>query len=461
MMLFDVETTYEAIPIDFGHWDWQMMRKVAFVMTGIAVGAACAELGQRALLAAPIFAATLDNSKELNFFALVLDKVRASYLEKPDEQKLTKSAINGMLASLDPYSIYFDKEDLEDHFGTSELGTIGIDIRQEDSFAKVIAPFDDSPAARAGLLSGDLIAAIDGESVQGMTTYQASARMRGAINTPVKLAILRGKDKQKLEFSLVRGMVPGMSVRWKKQDGDIGYIRIPQLNEGTSEKLKAAMTDFQQDIPSDRFKGFILDLRNSTQGSLDESIEVVSAFIDRGEVVSTRGRIANDTQHYNARSKDLSNGKPVIVLINAGSAAAAEIVAGALQDHKRAMILGSRSFGKGAVQTIFPIGTSALRMTTARYYTPSGRLIEGKGITPDIVVMQDVPGELKGSVASQSSADPAAHLKNAEDAKPALQSYVPPDVKNDKQLIIATQILHGLWPKGASAKLPTTGKLPN
>jgi carboxyl-terminal processing protease len=442
---------------------WQIMRKVAFVVAGIAMGAAGAELGQqaRALLANPAFAGTVANAKELGLFALVFDKVRAGYLEKPDDQKLAKSAINGMLAELDPYSIFFDKEDLDTHFGASELGTIGIDITLADGFIEVIAPFDDSPAARAGLLSGDLIAGIDGESVQGMTTYQAAARMRGAVNTPVKLTILRGKDKQKLEISLVRTMVLGMPVRWSKQGDDIGYIRIPQLNEGTSEQLKAAMIKFQQDIPADKFKGYILDLRNNTQGLLDEAIEVVSAFVGRGEVVSTRGRSANETQHYNARSDDLSKGKPVIVLINAGSAAAAELVAGALQDHKRVTIVGSRSFGKGSVQTIFPLGTSALRMTTARYYTPSGRLIEGKGITPDIVVLQDSPGELKVG-ATHSGADPAAHLKNPEDVKSTSQSYVPSDTKNDKQLIIAARILHGIPADSAlgQAKLPTK-KVPN
>jgi carboxyl-terminal processing protease len=443
------------------------MRKTALVMTGIAIGAGCATLGQqaRSLVSAPAIAAVAsDTYKHLSLFGDVFDKVRADYVEKPDEQKLVESAINGMLSSLDPHSSYLDAKGFKDMRTQTEgkFGGLGIEVTQDDGFVKVVTPIDDTPAARAGVLSGDLIAAIDGESVQGMTLNQAVDKMRGAINTPVKLTILRGKDKQKVEVPLVRAEIHIKSVRSHKQDEDIGYVRISQFNEETAEGLKNAMLKFQQEIPADKFKGYIIDLRNNPGGLLDQSIQVVNAFIDKGEIVSTRGRTAEETQRYNARPGDLSKGKPVVVLINGGSASASEIVAGALQDHKRATILGTRSFGKGSVQTIIPLGgnNGALRLTTARYYTPSGRSIQAKGIDPDIAILQDVPDELKGKDDTKGEASLKGHLKNGEDEKTGSQAYVPPDPKNDKQLNAAVDILHGK-PRAQIVAEPPKDKDPN
>jgi carboxyl-terminal processing protease len=425
------------------------MRKAALILTGIALGAGCATLGQRAraLFDAPALAAPSDVYKHLSLFGDVFDKVRSDYVEKPDEQKLVESAINGMLTSLDPHSSYLDAKGFKDMRTQTEgkFGGLGIEVTQEDGFVKVVSPIDDTPASRAGVMAGDLIAGIDDDNVQGMTLNQAVEKMRGAINTPVKLTILRGKDKQKLEIKLVRAEIHIKSVRYHKQDEDIGYVRISQFNEETTDGLRAAILKFQQEIPNDKFKGYILDLRNNPGGLLDQSIQVVNAFIDKGEIVSTRGRTAEETLRYNARAGDLSKGKPVVVLINGGSASASEIVAGALQDHKRATVLGSRSFGKGSVQTIIPLGgnSGALRLTTARYYTPSGRSIQAKGIDPDIVILQDVPDELKGKDDTKGEASLKGHLKNGDDEKTGSQAYVPPDEKKDKQLIAAVELLHG------------------
>lgn len=427
-----------------------MMRKASLIITGIVIGAGCATLGQQArvLVGSPALAAAADTYKNLSLFGDVFDKVRADYVEKPDEQKLVESAINGMLTSLDPHSSYLDAKGFKDMRTQTEgkFGGLGIEVTQEEGLVKVVTPIDDTPASRAGILSGDLIFAIDDENVQGLTLNQAVDKMRGAINTPVRLTILRGKDKDKIEVKLVRAEIHIKSVRSHKQDEDIGYIRISQFNEETSEGLRSAIQKFQQEIPADKFRGYIVDLRNNPGGLLDQSIQVVNSFIDHGEIVSTRGRTADETQRYNARaSGDISRGKPVVVLINGGSASASEIVAGALQDHKRATIIGTRSFGKGSVQTIIPLGgnNGALRLTTARYYTPSGRSIQAKGIDPDITILQDVPDELKGKDDTKGEASLKGHLKNGEDEKSGSQAYVPPDAKKDKQLIAAADVLRG------------------
>ena len=427
-----------------------MIRKTALIATGIAIGVGAATLGQeaRALMgASQALAASADTYKLLSLFGDVFDKVRSDYVEKPEEQKLVENAINGMLTSLDPHSSYLDAKGFKDMRTQTEgkFGGLGIEVTQEDGIVKVVAPIDDTPASRAGIMSGDLIGAIDDENVQGMTLNQAVDKMRGQINTPVKLTIFRGKDKQKLEIKLTRAEIHIKSVRSHKQDDDAYYIRISQFNEETADGLRNAMTKAQQEIPADRFKGYILDLRNNPGGLLDQSIQVVNAFIEKGEIVSTRGRNADETQRYNARPGDLSKGKPVVVLINGGSASASEIVAGALQDHKRATLIGTRSFGKGSVQTIIPLGgnNGALRLTTARYYTPSGRSIQAKGIDPDMVILQEVPDELKGKDDTKGEASLKGHLKNGEDEKTGSQAYVPPDEKKDKQLIAAVDLLHG------------------
>jgi len=327
-----------------------------------------------------------------------------------------------------------------------EFGGLGIEVTEEDGLIKVVSPIDDTPAAKAGILSGDIITDIDGESAQGLTLNQAVDKMRGAVNTAVTLKIARGPKKDVVkEIKIVRDVIKIQSVRSHVEGDDLGYIRITQFNEQTYDGLKSAMDKFQKDAPGDKLKGYILDLRNNPGGLLDQSIEVVNAFLERGEIVSTRGRNPDETQRYSARpGGDLSHGKPLVILINGGSASASEIVSGALQDHKRGTLIGTRSFGKGSVQTIIPLGQNgALRLTTARYYTPSGRSIQAKGITPDIEVLQDVPDDLKARTDSKGEASLRGHLKAEGAEETGSQSYVPPDEKDDKALKMALDLLRG------------------
>jgi carboxyl-terminal processing protease len=425
------------------------MRKVNLVLVGAAIGASAVIVSQQTLVSgATARAAVSDTYRSLNLFGDVFEKVRSDYVEKPDDQKLVESAINGMLTSLDPHSSYMDSKSFRDMQVQTrgEFGGLGIEVTQEDGIVKVVTPIDDTPASRAGVMAGDLIVAIDGESVQGMTLNQAVDKMRGAVNTSVTLTVARGAKKDKQDIKLTRAVIQIKSVRSRKEGDDIGYIRITQFNEQTYEGVKGAIQKFAQEIPPDKFKGYILDLRNNPGGLLDQSVAVSNAFLDRGEIVSTRGRNADETQRYNARPIDISKGKPLVILLNGGSASASEIVAGALQDHKRATVLGTRSFGKGSVQTIIPLGqqNGALRLTTARYYTPSGRSIQAKGIDPDIIVLQDVPDELKGKDDLKGEASLKGHLKNGEDEKQGSQAYVPPDATKDKQLIAAQELLRGV-----------------
>ncbi|WP_158812461.1 S41 family peptidase [Methylocapsa sp. S129] len=435
-----------------------MMRKVSYLVLGAAIGAAAVSLGPQSALfiSTGARAAAADTYRQLNLFGDVFEKIRTDYVEKPDEGKLVEAAINGMLSSLDPHSSYMDAKSFRDMQVQTkgEFGGLGIEVTEDDGLIKVVTPIDDTPAAKAGILSGDIITDIDGEAVQGLTLNQAVDKMRGAINTAVTLKIARGPKKDVKEIKIVRDVIKIQSVRSHVESDDLGYIRITQFNEQTYDGLKSAMDKFQKDAPGDKLKGYILDLRNNPGGLLDQSIEVVNAFLDRGEIVSTRGRNADETQRYNARpGGDLSHGKPMVILINGGSASASEIVSGALQDHKRATLMGTRSFGKGSVQTIIPLGQNgALRLTTARYYTPSGRSIQAKGIEPDIEILEDVPDELKGKDDTKGEASLKGHLKNGDDEKTGSQAYVPPDVKNDKQLIAAVDLLHGV--KKAAA-IPT------
>ena len=423
-----------------------MMRKVSYVLLGtvMALGATALDKAGSIFPDSTAVAAAGETYRQLNLFGDVFEKVRSDYVEKPDEQKLIEAAINGMLTSLDPHSSYMDTKSYREMQDSTRgaFGGLGIEVTQEEGLIKVVTPIIDTPAAKAGILSGDIISAIDDDPVQGLTLNQAVEKMRGAVDTSVRLKILRGPKKDSQEIKIVRAIIKVQSVR-SRIEGDIGYVQLTQFTEQTSEGLKTAMEKIKTEIPADKFKGYILDLRNNPGGLLDQSIQVVNAFVDRGEIVSTRGRNIEETQRYNARPNDLSKGKPVIVLINGGSASASEIVAGALQDHKRATILGTRSFGKGSVQTIIPLGTNngALRLTTARYYTPSGRSIQAKGIEPDIQVLQDVPEELKGKDDTKGEASLKGHLKNGEDEKTGSQAYVPKDAKDDKQLIAAMDLL--------------------
>ena len=426
-----------------------MNRKIGYLGLGLALGAAATvALPQVMQSVSPAaFAAASDTYRQLNLFGDVFDKVRNDYVEKPDDAKMIEAAINGMLASLDPHSSYMDAKAFKDMQVQTkgEFGGLGIEVTQEDGLLKVVTPIDDTPAAKAGILSGDIITAIDGVSTQGMTLDQAVDKMRGAINDPVKLKVVRGAKKDVKDFTVVREVIHVQSVRSHVEQGDIGYIRITQFTEQTAEGLKAAMDKLHSEIPADKFKGYVLDLRNNPGGLLDQSIEVVNDFIDKGEIVSTRGRTPDETQRFDAKSgADLSGGKPLVVLINGGSASASEIVSGALQDHKRATLIGTRSFGKGSVQTIMPLGDEgALRLTTARYYTPSGRSIQAKGIEPDIKILEVVPDDLKGKEDMKGEASLKGHLANGVEDTSASQAYVPPDPKDDKQLAAALDLLNG------------------
>jgi carboxyl-terminal processing protease len=434
------------------------MRKISLLLCGATLGAATALVGTQTFLfpaTTPATAAAANTYRSLNLFGDVFEKIRTDYVEKPDDQKLVEAAINGMLTSLDPHSSYMDAKAFNDMQVQTrgEFGGLGIEVTQENGFIKVVTPIDDTPAARAGILSGDIIAAIDGAAVDGMTLNQAVDKMRGEPNTVVTLKILRGAKRQPRDVKLTRAVIEIKSVRSAKKGDDIGYIRITQFTETTGDGVRDALLKIQNDIPKDKLKGYILDLRNNPGGLLDQSIAVVNAFVDHGEIVSTRGRNADETMRYNARPGDLSQGKPLVVLINGGSASASEIVAGALQDHKRATIIGTRSFGKGSVQTIIPLGedNGALRLTTARYYTPSGRSIQAQGIEPDIVVMEDVPADLVGRDETKGEASLKGHLLNGTHEEHGSQAYVPPAEKDDKQLTAAEDLLRGVTHAEASS----------
>jgi len=315
----------------------------------------------------------------------------------------------------------------------------------DDGLIKVVSPIDETPAAKAGVMANDIITHINDEPAQGLTLAQAVEKMRGPRDTTIKLKITRKGIDRPIEVSITRDLVRVVPVRWHLEDGDVGYIRITQFNGQTTAGLKNAIGTLTTQN-RDKLKGFIVDLRNNPGGLVEQAVSVSNAFLKRGEIVSTRGRHADDNQRFSARADgDLSKGKPVIVLINGGSASASEIVAGALQDHKRATIVGTRSFGKGSVQTVIPLGSGrgALLLTSARYFTPSGRSIQAKGISPDIVVQQDVPEELKAGADIPSEASLPGHLSAEGAEQTGSQSYVPPDPKNDKALRLALDLIRG------------------
>jgi carboxyl-terminal processing protease len=427
-----------------------MMRKTSLVLLGAAAGAALTLLISQPRVVAiggAAKAAAADTYRQLNLFGDVFERVRSDYVEKPDDSKLVESAINGMLAGLDPHSSYMDPKSFKDmQIQTrGEFGGLGIEVTMEDGLVKVVAPIDDTPAFKAGVMAGDIITHLDDEPVQGLTLNQAVEKMRGPVNTKIRLKIMRKGQDKPIEVTIVRDIIRVRSVRSNVEGDDVAFIRLTQFNEQTTEGLKKAIADMTAQIGQDKLKGYILDLRNNPGGLLDQAISVADAFLEKGEIVSTRGRNAEETQRFNARAGDLTKGKPVIVLINGGSASASEIVAGALQDHKRATVIGTRSFGKGSVQTIIPLGSGngALRLTTARYFTPSGTSIQAKGIKPDIEVLQDVPEELKARTDTKGEASLRGHLKAEGDEQTGSQSYIPPNAKDDKALRMAVDLLRG------------------
>jgi len=397
---------------------------------------------------------------KLNLFGEVFERVRADYVEKPDDAKLVEGAISGMITSLDPHSRYMNDAAWREMQETTqgEFGGLGIEVTMEDGLVKVVAPIDGTPAARAGIMSGDLVSQIDDEAVQGLTLEQAVNKMKGPANTKTRLTIIRKGADAPINVSITREIIHVRPVSYHIDGGNIGYIRISSFNEQASDELKKAIGEISKQVASQNLAGYVLDLRNNPGGLLDQAVSVSSAFLSRGEVVSTRGRRPEETQRYAARGGDLTKGKPLVVLVNGGSASASEIVAGALHDHKRATLIGTRSFGKGSVQTIIPLGpgNGALALTTARYFTPSGRSIQAQGILPDIEVLQDVPDELKGRPEIKGEASMRGHLSAEGAEQTGSQSYVPPAEKDDKALAAAYNLLRGVTVNaaGVPAKLP-------
>ncbi|HUA55390.1 MAG TPA: S41 family peptidase [Candidatus Sulfotelmatobacter sp.] len=332
---------------------------------------------------------TSETYRQLNLFGEVFERVRADYVEPVSDEQLVEAAINGMLTSLDPHSSYLNPKNFRDMQVQTrgEFGGLGIEVTMENGLVKVVSPIDDTPAAKAGIKPGDYITHLNGEPVLGLTLNEAVEKMRGPVNTDLTLTIRR-EGRAPFDVAVTRAQIKIESVRSHMEGNDVGYVRITTFNEQTDTGLTKAMQKLH-DESNGKLKGIVLDLRNNPGGLLDQAVAVCDDFLDKGEIVSTRGRRPDETQRFNARPGDIANGLPMVVLINGGSASASEIVAGALQDHHRAVLLGTKSFGKGSVQTIIPLpGHGAMRLTTARYYTPSGRSIQAKGIEPDIDVPQ-------------------------------------------------------------------------
>ena len=324
--------------------------------------------------------------KQLNLFGDVFQRVQEQYVEEVTDKKLIESAISGMLQSLDPHSSYLSADSYKDMQVKTKgkFGGLGIEITMEDGVVKVVSPIDDTPAAKAGMKSGDLIIGVDGESIRGLTINESVSKLRGPVGSKVIITVVRDK-KDPYEIEIKRDIINIKSVKHNIIK-NIGYVRLTTFSDTTTSGLEKALTEIKKNI-GNKFQGLILDLRNNPGGLLNQSISVADAFLNQGEIVSTQGRNDDDTSRVFAKKGDLINGQPLVVLINSGSASASEIVAGALKDHSRAIIIGTRSFGKGSVQSIIPLaGNGAMRLTTARYFTPSGISIQAKGIEPDIIV---------------------------------------------------------------------------
>jgi carboxyl-terminal processing protease len=387
---------------------------------------------------------------QLELFGTVFDRIRSDYVEDIDVEKLIENAVNGMLSSLDPHSSYLNEKTFRDMQVQTrgEFGGLGIEVTMEDGLVKVMSPIDDTPAFKAGIITGDLITQIDGQQVRGLTLQQAVEKMRGLVDTKIKLTIRRGK-KEPFSVTITRAKIKITPIKARIEDKDVGYIRITSFNEQTTSGLRRAYTRISKQAKGG-LKGLVLDLRNNPGGLLKEAISVSNAFLDRGEIVSTRGRKKSRGQRWNASKGDITKGLAIVLLVNGGSASASEIVAGALQDHHRAIILGTRSFGKGSVQTIIPLpGHGAIRLTTQRYYTPSGRSIQAKGIKPDIAVKQlrleEISDEgrrrekdLRGALSGDGEKGTGRRLKKDEDAKKTRAKV------SDYQLVRAISVLRGI-----------------
>ncbi|HEX2525195.1 MAG TPA: S41 family peptidase [Geminicoccus sp.] len=434
--------------------------KARYLRSGLLVGGSVAVgvlLGQVAPLSAQSGGEVY---RQLKLFADVFERVRADYVEDVPDQTLIENAINGMLTSLDPHSGYLDTERYRDMQVQTrgEFGGLGIEVTMENGLIKVVSPIDDTPAARAGVQAGDLITHIDNEPVTGLALSEAVDKMRGPVDTSIKLRLLRQGAEEPFDVTMARAIIKISPVR-SHAEGMVGYVRLTTFSEQTAGAMRDAVEKLRADMGSN-MQGLVLDLRNNPGGLLDQAVAVSDAFLDQGEIVSTRGRQSESIQRFNARKGDIVEGVPMVVLINGGSASASEIVAGALQDHRRAILMGTQSFGKGSVQTIMPIpGHGAIRLTTARYYTPAGTSIQAKGITPDIEVhaanIQDIEdaigrreADLRGRLTNeQEEAQPEqaepADAQPTDDQAPEAAA-IPTDPKQDYQLSRAVDLLRGI-----------------
>lgn len=376
-------------------------------------------------VAAPLLAqeATKPSSvyEQLDLFGDIFERVRSDYVEEVDAAELIEAAINGMLSSLDPHSGYLPPEDYDDMRVQTRgsFGGLGIEVTQEEGFVKVVAPMDETPAAAAGIQAGDFITHVDGESVLGLTLDQAVDRMRGPVGSEIIITVVREGVAEPFDVSIIRDTIKLTAVRGRTE-GETVVLRITTFNDQTFANLQESLKKAVDEVGGmDKVNGFVLDMRNNPGGLLNQAIEVSDAFLDAGEIVSTRGRNPEESERFNATPGDLAEGKPIVVLINGGSASASEIVTGALQDHRRAIVVGTKSFGKGSVQTVMPIrGEAAMRLTTARYYTPSGRSIQAMGIAPDIIVEQPVRPPVTGE--EETDAANGAHDRSEADLRGSL-----------------------------------------
>ena len=383
-----------------------------------------------------------DLYEQLKIFGGVLERVQREYVDEPENRELIEAAMIGMLQSLDPHSAYMPPKNFEDMKVQTkgEFGGLGIEVTMERGLVKVVAPIADTPAERAGILTNDLIARLDGEDVLGLTLSEAVDIMRGKIGTKITLTVLREGEEDPLEIDIIRDIIEIKAVRYRAEgpEGQIAYIRLTTFNDNTTKNLRKAMAELSASAGKEKFAGYILDLRNNPGGLLGEAVKVSDSFLSQGEIVSTRARKAEDNIRFNARRGDMSKGAPVLVLINGGSASASEIVAGALQDHHRALVVGTQSFGKGSVQTVIPLpNDGALRLTTARYFTPSGRSIQALGVTPDVIIDQELPEDIKARP-RRSEASLRGHLSSSPEndkETPDAKTNKSEDAANDKSNI--------------------------
>ncbi|MEM8869429.1 MAG: S41 family peptidase [Pseudomonadota bacterium] len=428
-----------------------------------AIGGAVAGFLVTAQFAAPIVAQEVEKDREtylqLDLFGDIFERIRSTYVEDVEEKELIENAINGMLSSLDPHSSYLPPDDFTDMRVQTrgEFGGLGIEVTQENGFVKVVTPIDDTPAARAGVEPGDFITHVDGEQVLGLNLNEAVDLMRGPVGSDIVITIVREGTEEPFDLTLTRDTIKVSAVR-ARSEGDVVVLRVTSFTEQTYPNLETGLNKQVEEAGGiDKVSGFIIDLRNNPGGLLNQAVAVSDAFLDAGEIVSTRGRDPRDSDRYNAQAGDLAEGKPVVVLINGGSASASEIVAGALQDHRRAIVVGTKSFGKGSVQTIVPLqGKGAMRLTTARYYTPSGRSIQNLGVAPDIIVEQQPAPEttaedeaqarrseadLRGSLSNDSLSEDELEQLEAEraEAEEAAKRRL-----DDYQLAYALDVIKGL-----------------